>query len=207
MLRIYLPSSMDLKLCADVPTVDFVNTWTFVTIFTSRHLGPNIWVLANGSKMICQPLGHLLGPGGPDSRAKVQPRFYTSWFLGPRSWDLDCGLAPHFLKGKIKQWKKFQQWKFNNEKIQQWKFDNENGNNENLTMKMATMKIWQWNFNNENGNNENLTMKILTMKTWQWKCNNENANNEKCQQWKSNNEVSTMKKLTMKMVVAYTRYV
>ena len=91
------------------------------------------------------------------------------------------------------------QWK----KIQQWKFDNENGNNENLTMKMATMKIWQWNFNNENGNNENLTMKILTMKTWQWKCNNENANNEKCQQWKSNNEVSTMKKLTMKMVVAY----
>ena len=63
MLRIYLPSSMDLKLCADVPTVDFVNTWTFVTIFTSRHLGPNIWVLANGSKMICQPLGHLLGPG------------------------------------------------------------------------------------------------------------------------------------------------
>ena len=47
MLRIYLPSSMDLKLCADLPTVDFVNTWTFVTIFTSRHLGPNIWVLAS----------------------------------------------------------------------------------------------------------------------------------------------------------------
>ena len=63
MLRIYLPSSMDLKLCADVPTVDFVNTWTFVTIFTSRHLGPNIWVLANGSRIIFQPLGHLLGPG------------------------------------------------------------------------------------------------------------------------------------------------
>ena len=54
---------MDLKLCSDVPIVDFVDTWTFVTIFTSRHLGPNIWVLANGSKMICQPLGHLLGPG------------------------------------------------------------------------------------------------------------------------------------------------
>ena len=30
---------------------------SFVTVFTSRHLGPNIWVLANGSKMICQPLG------------------------------------------------------------------------------------------------------------------------------------------------------
>ena len=45
MLRIYLPSSTDLKLCSDVPTVDFVNTWTFVTIFTSRYLGSNIWVL------------------------------------------------------------------------------------------------------------------------------------------------------------------
>ena len=43
MLRIYLPSSTDLKLCSDVPIVDFVDTWTFVTIFTSRHLGPNIW--------------------------------------------------------------------------------------------------------------------------------------------------------------------
>ena len=45
MLRIYLPSSTDLKLCSDVPTVDFVNKWTFVTIFTSRYLGSNIWVL------------------------------------------------------------------------------------------------------------------------------------------------------------------
>ena len=62
MLQIYLPSSTDLKLCSDVPTVDFVDTWTFVTIFMSRYLGPNIWVLANRSKMICQPLGHLLGP-------------------------------------------------------------------------------------------------------------------------------------------------
>ena len=63
MLRIYLPSSTDLKLCSDVAIVDFVDTWTFVAVFTSRHLGPNIWVLANGSKIICQPLGHLLGPG------------------------------------------------------------------------------------------------------------------------------------------------
>ena len=63
MLQIYLPSSMDLKLCSYVPTVDFIDTLTFVTVFTSRHLGPNIWVLANGSKMICQPLAHLLGPG------------------------------------------------------------------------------------------------------------------------------------------------
>ena len=63
MLRIYLPSSTDLKLCSDVPIVDFVDTWTFVTVFMSRHLGPNIWVLANGSKMICQTLEHLLGPG------------------------------------------------------------------------------------------------------------------------------------------------
>ena len=61
MLRIYLPSSTDLKLCSDVPIVNFVDTWTFVTIFTSRHLSPNIWVLAKGSKMICQPLEHLLG--------------------------------------------------------------------------------------------------------------------------------------------------
>ena len=63
MLRIYLPSSTSLKLCSDIPTVDFVDTRTFVTVFMSRHLGPNIWVLANGSKIICQPLGHLLGPG------------------------------------------------------------------------------------------------------------------------------------------------
>ena len=29
----------------------------------SPYLRPGTWVLANGSKMICQPLGHLLGPG------------------------------------------------------------------------------------------------------------------------------------------------
>ena len=45
---------MDLKLCSNLPTVNFIDTWTFVTIFTSRsrHSGPNIWVLANGSKKI-----------------------------------------------------------------------------------------------------------------------------------------------------------
>ena len=43
MLWIYLPSSTDLKLCSDVPIIHFVNTWTFLTVFTSRHLGPNIW--------------------------------------------------------------------------------------------------------------------------------------------------------------------
>ena len=30
---------------------------------------------------------------GPESGAKVQPRFYASWFLGPISWYSDCGLA------------------------------------------------------------------------------------------------------------------
>ena len=49
MLWIYLPLSTDLKLCSDVPTVDFVDTWTFITIFTSRHLGPSIWVPSFGS--------------------------------------------------------------------------------------------------------------------------------------------------------------
>ena len=38
MLRIYLPSSTDLELCSDVPTVDFVDTWTFVTVFKSRYI-------------------------------------------------------------------------------------------------------------------------------------------------------------------------
>ena len=75
MLRIYLPSSTDLKLCSDVPIIDFIDKWTFVTVFTSRQLGPNIWVLANGSKMICQHLGHLLGPGsqvlGPGSETQI----------------------------------------------------------------------------------------------------------------------------------------
>ena len=51
MLRIYLPSSTDLKQCSDVPISDFVDTRTFVTKSMSRHLGPNI----------CQPLEHLLG--------------------------------------------------------------------------------------------------------------------------------------------------
>ena len=79
---------MDFKLCSDVPTVNFANTWTFVTIFMSRHLGPNIWVLANGSKMICQPLGHLLGP-----RSRVltpEPRFNLV-FMHLDFWDPDPG--------------------------------------------------------------------------------------------------------------------
>ena len=84
MLRIYLPSSTDLKLCSDVPIIDFVNTWTFIChrIYVSNpYLRPGTWVLTSGSlqmglkwfvnlwdtgnwsKMICQPLGHLLGPG------------------------------------------------------------------------------------------------------------------------------------------------
>ena len=41
MLRIYLPSSTDLKLCSNIPTVNFVDTWTFVTVFTSRYLNIN----------------------------------------------------------------------------------------------------------------------------------------------------------------------
>ena len=53
MLQIYLPSSTDLKLYSYVRIVDFVDTWTCITIYMSRHLGPNI----------CQPLEHLLGPG------------------------------------------------------------------------------------------------------------------------------------------------
>ena len=28
---------------SELPIVDFINTWTFVTVFTSRHLSPNIW--------------------------------------------------------------------------------------------------------------------------------------------------------------------
>ena len=32
--------SQDLKLCSDVPTVNFIGTWTFITV--SRHLGPSI---------------------------------------------------------------------------------------------------------------------------------------------------------------------
>ena len=45
MLRISLPSSMDLKLCSNVPVVNFVDTWTFVTVFTS-----SIWVPSFGSR-------------------------------------------------------------------------------------------------------------------------------------------------------------
>ena len=127
MLRIYLPSSMDLKLCFDVLTVDFVDTWTFVTVFTSRHLGPNIWVLANGSKMIYQPLGHLLGPGswvqsqgstfflcnlifgtqilGPvnlwDTYWVLGPG-YRVLGLGPRTWDPRPGLRTCSVIGFLK---------------------------------------------------------------------------------------------------------
>ena len=95
MLRIYLPSSTDLKLCSNVPIIDFVDTWTFIChrIYVSNpYLRPGTWVLTSGSlqmglkwfvnlwdtgnwsKMICQPLGHLLGPGsrvpGPGSRTQ-----------------------------------------------------------------------------------------------------------------------------------------
>ena len=83
MLRIYLPKSTDLKLCSDVPT------WTFVTIFKSRHLDPNNWVLANGSKTIYQTLGHLLGPG---SRVLgLEPRFNLI-FMHLDFWDPGPGL-------------------------------------------------------------------------------------------------------------------
>ena len=149
MLRIYLPSSTDLKLCSDVPTVDFVDTWTFVTGFTSRYLGPNIWVLANKSKMIC----HQLWCNSEHSTMKKNSTM------------------------KIWQWK-WQQWKFDNEngnnenltmkfqqwKWKQWKFDNENSDNENLTMKMQQWKCQQW--------------KMPTMKIQQWSVNNEKVNNE-----------------------------
>ena len=149
MLRIYLPSSTDLKLCSDVPIVDCVDTWTFVTGFTSRYLGPNIWVLANKSKMIC----HQLWCNSEHSTMKKNSTM------------------------KIWQWK-WQQWKFDNEngnnenltmkfqqwKWKQWKFDNENSDNENLTMKMQQWKCQQW--------------KMPTMKIQQWSVNNEKVNNE-----------------------------
>ena len=136
MLRIYLPSSTDLKLCSDVPIVDCVDTWTFVTGFTSRYLGPNIWVLANKSKMIC----HQLWCNSEHSTMKKNSTM------------------------KIWQWK-WQQWKFDNEistmkmetmKIWQWKFWQWKLDNENATMKMPTMK---------NANNENPTMKCQQWKS------------------------------------------
>ena len=63
MLRIYLPSYNGFDAPMYLSLTSSTHGHSFVTVFTSRHLGPNIWVLANGSKMICQPLGHLLGPG------------------------------------------------------------------------------------------------------------------------------------------------
>ena len=102
MLRIYLPLSTDLKLCSNVPTptVNFVDTWTFVTVFTSRHLGPNIWVLANGSKIICQPLGHLLGPGFSHTLFifyKERPVFWLVFFSIYSNW---CSLNLFFISFK-----------------------------------------------------------------------------------------------------------
>ena len=97
MLQIYLPSSTDLKLYSDVPIITH-DTWTIVTIFMSRHLGPNFWVLANGSKIIYQPLRHLLGPGS----SHMGPLIWVwpmsnlifmclvSWDPGPKSQDPDC---------------------------------------------------------------------------------------------------------------------
>ena len=88
-----LEVNTDLKLCSHVPIVDFFNTWTFVTVFTSRHLGPNIWVLANGSKMICQPLGHLLGPGywvqSQGSTSFLCILIFGTQILGPGTWIVD----------------------------------------------------------------------------------------------------------------------
>ena len=52
-----------LKSCETFKIQDFANA------------SPGTWVLANGPKMICQPLGHLLGPG-----SKVQS--YGSEHMG-----------------------------------------------------------------------------------------------------------------------------
>ena len=59
---------------------------------SSPYLGPGTWVLTSGSLQMglkwfinLWDTYWVLGPG---SRAKVQPFFYATWFLGPRSRDL-----------------------------------------------------------------------------------------------------------------------
>ena len=103
MLRIYLPSSTDLKLCSDVPTVDFVNKWTFVTIFTSRYLGSNIWVLT------------IVGWKCEDESAKMKVR---GWKCEDES-----------VRMKVRGWKcwgwKIRGWKSQRMKNQGWKWKDE----------------------------------------------------------------------------------
>ena len=93
-----------------------INLSPYVFTFLGLKWFVNLWDTGNWSKMIFQPLGHLLGPG---SSAKVQPRFYATWFLGPTSQDPStfgtligswvlglgpgtqdpaCGLAPQSLE-------------------------------------------------------------------------------------------------------------
>ena len=90
MHRIYLPLSTDLKLCSESELLMYLQSTSLTHGHSSPYLRPVTWVHTNGSKMICQPLGRLLGP---ESGAKVQPCFYASWFLGPISRYSDCGLA------------------------------------------------------------------------------------------------------------------
>ena len=100
---------------------------------SSPYLGPGTWVLtfgvlANGSKMICQPLGQLLGPGswvqsqgstfflcnlifGTQTLGPVN-LWDTYWVLGPgyrvlglgpRTWDPRPGLRTCSVIGFLKQ--------------------------------------------------------------------------------------------------------
>ena len=92
---------MDLKLCSDVPTVNFVDTWTFVIApyLPPGTWSPNIWDLANGCKLICQPLGDLLGPVsrvlGPVPRFNLVFMHHDFWDPDPGTRDPDCRLAPN----------------------------------------------------------------------------------------------------------------
>ena len=83
MLRIYLPSSMDLKLCSDVPIVNFIDTKTFATL----HSGPSSWV----QKFESQYSGHVIWvPSvGVNMRHNSGPGYWV-----PRSKDPLRAFAP-----------------------------------------------------------------------------------------------------------------
>ena len=151
MLRIYLPSSTDLKLCSDVPTVDSINKWTFVTIFTSRYLGSNIWVLT------------IVGWKCEDESAKMKVRGWKCEDESVRMkvWGWKC--EDESATMKIGGWKckdESEGMKSARMKVRGWKCEDES-----VRMKVQGWKCWGWKIRG---------WKSQRMKNQGWKWKDEN---------------------------------
>ena len=126
MLRIYLPSSTDLKLCSDVPTVDFINKWTFVT-----YLHPGTWVLTSGSLQLWDE----------SARMKVQRWKCEDESVRMKVWGWKC--EDESARMKMGGWKCEDEsagMKSARMKVRGWKCEDESARMKMLRMKNPRMK-------------------------------------------------------------------